>query len=61
MRKADMYLTFYRLSRQIGLRGPSASHGPRLHDMRHNSGTRIIPATAEQCGHSLADHVIVDA
>jgi integrase/recombinase XerD len=27
--------TFYALSRQIGLRGPSDSHGPRLHDMRH--------------------------
>ena len=27
--------TFYSLSRQIGLRGPSDSHGPRLHDMRH--------------------------
>jgi len=24
--------TFYRLSRQVGLRGPTASHGPRLHD-----------------------------
>jgi integrase/recombinase XerD len=27
--------TFYTLSRQIGLRGPSDSRGPRLHDMRH--------------------------
>lgn len=27
--------TFYALSRQIGLRGRSDSHGPRLHDMRH--------------------------
>lgn len=26
---------FYALSRQIGLRGPTASHGPRLHDLRH--------------------------
>jgi integrase len=26
---------FYRLSRQVGLRGPTASHGPRLHDFRH--------------------------
>jgi integrase/recombinase XerD len=32
---ADIHLTFYALSRQIGLRGPSDSHGPRLHDMRH--------------------------
>jgi integrase/recombinase XerD len=27
--------TFVQLSRQIGLRGPSDSHGPRLHDFRH--------------------------
>ena len=26
---------FYRLSRQIGLRGPTDRHGPRLHDFRH--------------------------
>lgn len=26
---------FYRLSRQIGLRGPTDSHGPRIHDFRH--------------------------
>jgi len=26
---------FYRLSRQIGIRGTLASHGPRLHDLRH--------------------------
>lgn len=27
--------TFVQLSREIGLRGPSDSHGPRLHDLRH--------------------------
>ncbi len=27
--------TFYALSRQTGLRGPTDSHGPRMHDMRH--------------------------
>jgi integrase len=27
--------TFYRLSRKVGLRGATASHGPRLHDFRH--------------------------
>jgi len=26
---------FYRLSRQVGLRGQTASHGPRLQDFRH--------------------------
>ena len=31
--KADVHRTFYTLSRQIGLRGPTASRGPRLlHD-----------------------------
>jgi integrase len=27
--------TFILLSRQIGLRGPDDSHGPRIHDLRH--------------------------
>ena len=31
----EIHRTFYALSRQTGLRGPSASHGPRLHDLRH--------------------------
>jgi integrase len=31
----DIRRTFYALSRQIGLRGPSDHHGPRLHDLRH--------------------------
>jgi integrase len=31
----DVHRTFYALSRQIGLRGATASHGPRLHDFRH--------------------------
>ena len=30
-----MRWTFIRLSRQIGLRGPSDRRGPRLHDLRH--------------------------
>lgn len=30
-----IHRTFYALSRQIGLRGVSDSHGPRLHDLRH--------------------------
>ena len=30
-----IHRTFYTVSRQIGLRGPSQSHGPRLHDLRH--------------------------
>jgi integrase len=31
----EIHRTFYALSRQIGLRGPFQSHGPRLHDLRH--------------------------
>jgi integrase len=33
---------FYVLSRQIGLRGASASHGPRLHDLRHRFATNTL-------------------
>lgn len=31
----DIRRTFYAVSRQIGLRGVAAHHGPRLHDLRH--------------------------
>jgi integrase/recombinase XerD len=31
----DIHQTFYRVSRQIGLRGPTDRRGPRLHDLRH--------------------------
>lgn len=31
----DIHRTFYALSRQIGLRGLTERHGPRLHDLRH--------------------------
>ncbi|MGH9627330.1 MAG: tyrosine-type recombinase/integrase [Bryobacteraceae bacterium] len=34
---------FYRLSRQIGIRGASASRGPRLHDFRHRADSPIMP------------------
>jgi integrase len=40
-----VYRVFWRLSRQIGLR-KKGHNGPRVHDLRHNSGRRIIPATA---------------
>jgi integrase len=39
---ADIHRTFYALSRQIGLRGLSDSHGPRLHDMRHRFATGTL-------------------
>jgi len=36
--------TFVLLSRQIGLRGPNDSHGPRLQDFRHSFATKILLA-----------------
>jgi len=39
---AEIHRTFYSLSRQIGLRGTSDSHGPRLHDMRHMFATNTL-------------------
>jgi integrase/recombinase XerD len=34
--------TFKRLSRQIGLRGPTDSHGPRIHDFRHRFAVQTL-------------------
>lgn len=39
---AEIHRTFYALSRQIGLRGTSDSHGPRLHDLRHRFATNTL-------------------
>ena len=33
---------FYVLSRQIGIRGTSASRGPRLHDFRHRFAVQSL-------------------
>jgi integrase/recombinase XerD len=38
----EIHRTFYALSRQIGLRGASDSHGPRLHDLRHRFATNTL-------------------
>jgi integrase len=38
----DIHRTFYGLSRQIGLRGPSEKWGPRLHDFRHRFATNTL-------------------
>ncbi len=38
----QIHRAFYTLSRQIGLRGPSDSRGPRLHDMRHRFATNTL-------------------
>ena len=34
--------TFVKLSREIGLRGPHDSHGPRLHDLRHTFTVKTL-------------------
>lgn len=61
----DVRRTFYRLSRQIGLRGALSSHGPRLHDFRHRFAVqtlvrwyrqkqdpmRLLPVLATYLGH----------
>jgi integrase len=44
-----VYGVFWRLSREIGLRQPGSHTGPRVHDLRHYSDNRIIPAPANQC------------
>jgi integrase len=38
----QIHRTFYSLSRRIGLRGLSDSHGPRLHDMRHRFALKTL-------------------
>jgi integrase/recombinase XerD len=45
--------TFYELSRQIGLRDASASHGPRLHDFRQHADCRIMPTLPRWLFHPL--------
>ena len=40
--QASITRTFHQLSRLIGLRGKTASHGPRLHDMRHSFATKAL-------------------
>jgi integrase/recombinase XerD len=39
---AEVRRTFYQLSRQIGLRGPCSSSGPRLHDFRHRFAVQTL-------------------
>lgn len=68
--QAQVHRTFYALSRQVGLRGESDSHGPRLHDFRHRFATttlinwyrndlnpeRLLPVLSAYMGHTnIAD------
>ena len=48
--------TFVQLSRQIGLRGPKDSHGPRLHDLRHRFAIRTL-LTWYQTGLDVERHL----
>ena len=54
-----VHRVFWRLSREIGLRRPGDRTGPRVHDFRHNSGTRIIPATDVQRMYFLENRGVV--
>ena len=61
---------FLCISRQIGLRGPDASHGPRLHDFRHRFAIetllrwyhddepvdRLLPVLSTYLGHTAVAH-----
>lgn len=38
----DIHRTFYKLSRRVGLRAAGASHGPRLHDFRHQFAVQTL-------------------
>jgi integrase/recombinase XerD len=37
-----VHRAFYALSRQVGLRAPGASKGPRLHDFRHRLAVQVL-------------------
>jgi integrase/recombinase XerD len=39
---AAVDITFIRLSKEIGLRGKGARHGPRMHDLRHSFAVRTL-------------------
>jgi integrase/recombinase XerD len=39
---AQIHRAFYAVSREIGLRSASDSHGPRLHDLRHRFASKTL-------------------
>ena len=65
-RRNNIGRDFRKLSGQIGLRSPEASHGPRIHDLRHRFAVftllrwyrrgkqvdRLLPVLATYLGHS---------
>jgi integrase len=42
LEKSCVSRTFYKLSRRVGLRGPTDHHGPRIHDFRHAFAVRTM-------------------
>jgi integrase len=42
MRHLDAWKSLVRLSRKIGLRGPTDRRGPRLHDFRHRAAAQMM-------------------
>ena len=42
----QVHRVFVELREQLGWRNRGNHHAPRIHDLRHNSGNRIIPSTA---------------
>jgi integrase len=42
MRHNDAWKSLVRLSRKIGLRGPTDRRGPRLHDFRHSAAAQVM-------------------
>src|SRR6201984_872436 len=44
--KFRVHVVFVQLARQLGLRGPSGTPGPRLHDLRHSFAVRSLEACA---------------
>jgi integrase len=63
-------LSFIRLSRKLGLRGPADGHGPRIHDFRHSMAVEVLhrcyrsgaeperrlPALSTYLGHTSLSH-----
>jgi integrase/recombinase XerD len=42
LNSGSIHQTFYALSRHVGLRAADASHGPRLHDLRHRFAVETL-------------------
>lgn len=54
--KVTAHIVFVKLARQLGLRGPGRTPGPRLHDLRHSFAVRSL----EACAHdrqAVARHI----